>query len=115
MLPETDLARIWRYVDRRNERIRPEARDQIRIELDVCDRAVTILECRPPWAPERMEPEWTRFPIARLRYTKIRKEWAIYWRDRNLRFHLYDLAEPSQNVDDLLAEIDSDPTCIFWG
>ena len=44
-----------------------------------------------------------------------RKEWAIYWRDRNLKYDLYDLVEPTQSVEPLLAEIDADPTCIVWG
>lgn len=35
--------------------------------------------------------------------------------DRNLRFHLYDLAEPTPHVESLLAEIDADPAYIFWG
>ena len=61
------------------------ARDQIRDELDVDDRAVTMLECRPPWRAD-FGTEWTRFPIARLRYTKTRREWQIYWRDRNLKW-----------------------------
>jgi hypothetical protein len=39
----------------------------------------------------------------------------LYWRDRNLRFHLYDLVTPSPHVEDLLAEIDRDSTGIFWG
>jgi Protein of unknown function (DUF3024) len=39
----------------------------------------------------------------------------LYWRDRNLRFNIYDLLPPSDRVDDLLDEIDRDPTCIFWG
>jgi hypothetical protein len=39
----------------------------------------------------------------------------LYWRDRNLRFHIYDLLAPSRRVEDLLTEIDRDPTCIFWG
>jgi hypothetical protein len=49
-LPETDLARINRWVERENESIPPDARDQVRIEADVDDRSVTILECRPSWA-----------------------------------------------------------------
>lgn len=89
-------------------------REQIRLELDVTDRTVTILECRPPWRPD-YGPEWTRFPIARLRYTTLRNEWALYWRDRNLKFHEYDLADPSAEVQDLLDEVDRDPTGIFWG
>jgi hypothetical protein len=34
---------------------------------------------------------------------------------RNLRFHEYDLVPPTNRIDDLLAEIDRDPTSIFWG
>ena len=32
-----------------------------------------------------------------------------------LRFHLYDRITPSPRIDDLLREIDRDPTAIFWG
>ncbi len=72
------------------------------------------MECRPPWRDE-LGAEWTRFPVARLRYTKATTTWSLYWRDRNLRFHKYDRLAPSPRVDDLLTEIDRDPTCIFWG
>lgn len=96
--PDLDLARVRRFVDQRKERVPPQARDEIRIELDVDDRSATILECGSPWRPENGS-EWTRFPIARLRYTKSRKEWALYWQDRNLGFHAYDLMEPTQSVD----------------
>jgi hypothetical protein len=78
------------------------------------DRTVTILECRPPWRPE-YGPDRTRFPIARLRYTTSRNRWSLYRRDRNLKFHEYDIAEPRPDIQDLLDEIDRDPTSIFWG
>ena len=54
-------------------------------------------------------------PIARLSYVKQRNEWALYWADRNGRFQRYWESDPSPHVRDLLAEIDTDPTCIFWG
>lgn len=54
-------------------------------------------------------------PIARLRYTKTRDEWSLYWRDRSLKFHEYDLVEPSSDIRDLLDEVDRDPTAILWG
>jgi hypothetical protein len=113
-LPEIDLARIRRWADAHTDAMSGDASDVVRYELDVEPRSVTILECRPPWR-EDFGPEWTRIPIARLRYTKARKEWAIYWRDRHSRIHLYDVVEPTPNVESLLAEIDADPTCIFWG
>ncbi len=87
----------------------------MRVEVDVSARHLTIVECRPPWDPTDADREWTRFPIARLRYTKASRTWTLYWRDRNLRFHLYAWVQPSKRVDDLLDEIDKDPTCIFWG
>lgn len=113
-LPELDVARVKRFVDARNERVPPKARDKIRYELDLAPGSVTIMECRPPWR-EGFGPEWTRSPIARLRYVKVRKEWGIYCRDRNLKFHLYDRVAPTPNVETLLDEITADPTYIFWG
>jgi hypothetical protein len=111
MIPEDALDQIRRWADRR---VPEHARDQVRLEVEVTDRTVTILECRPPWRPE-YGPDWTRFPIARLRYTKSRNRWSLYWRDRNLKFHEYDLADPTPDIQDLLDEIDRDPTSIFWG
>lgn len=57
-----------------------------------------------------------RFPIARLRYTRARRERQIYWRDRNLKFHVHDRVLPTANVEALLTEIDADadPTGILW-
>ena len=40
---------------------------------------------------------------------------GLYWRDRNLKFHRYDHVDPNPDVESLLAEVDADPTCIFWG
>jgi hypothetical protein len=50
-----------------------------------------------------------------LRYTKTTGVWSLYWRDRNLGFHAYDLVSPTASIEELLAEVDRDPTAIFWG
>ena len=110
-LPELDIARVRRWC---KQRVPEHARDQVRVEYDIAPRHLTIVECRPPWRPST-GPEWTRFPIARLRYTQATRTWALYWRDRNLRFHIYDQLEPSPDIGDLLREIDRDPIAIFWG
>jgi Protein of unknown function (DUF3024) len=95
-------------------RVPEHARHQVRVECQIAPRHLTIVERRAPWR-EDFGPDWTRFPIARLRYSAAGKSWTLYWRDRNLPFHLYDLLAPSNRVDDLLNEIDRDPICIFWG
>jgi hypothetical protein len=110
-IPDLDLARIRRYCE---GRIPARVAHLVRLELDIEGGSVTILECRSPWSPD-MGPEWTRFPIARLRFTVSRGEWALYWRDRNLAFHRYTQVDPSPDVAVLLAEIEADPTSIFWG
>jgi hypothetical protein len=110
-LPELDVERVRRWC---RQRAPAHLRDQVRVECDAEPGYLTIVECRPPWRKD-MGTEWTRFPIARLRYTKAAKRWSLYWRDRNLRFHRYDQFPPSPHVDDLLQEIDRDPTAIFWG
>jgi hypothetical protein len=54
-------------------------------------------------------------PIARLRYVKTSGVWSLYWRDGNLRFHVFDLVAPTASIQELLAELDRDPTAIFRG
>ena len=111
VLPDLDVARVQRWCA---ARVPEHARDQVRVECDVAARYLTIVERRVPWS-EESGPEWTSLPIARLRYTTATKAWTLWWRDRNLRFHAYDLLSPSPRVEDLLTEIDRDPTGIFWG
>ncbi len=57
----------------------------------------------------------TRFPIARLRFTKSTGLWTLYWRDRNLKFHVYDRKRPSKAVQALLDYLDTSGDPIFWG
>jgi hypothetical protein len=54
-------------------------------------------------------------PDRAARFTASRGEWSLYWRDRNLAFHRYPRIGPTADVTVLLAEIEADPTGIFWG
>ena len=58
---------------------------------------------------------WIEVPVARFRYVKVRNEWELYWLDRNSRWHFYDNIRPNPSIEPLLAEVDKDPTSIFWG
>lgn len=110
-LPEHDVKRLRDYCQ---TKIPEHALDQVRIELELSPGAATIVEVRAPWR-EDYGPKWTRSPIARLRYTQRTGTWTLYARDRHQRFHRYPFVEPSADVTALIAEIDRDPTCIFWG
>lgn len=106
---QTDLARVRQWCA---DRLPGHLRDQVRIEVEVEARHWTIVECRPSWDGVG---DWTRLPVARVRFTKVTGLWTLYWRDRNLRFHLYDRVDASADVQTLLEEIEQDPMAIFWG
>ena len=110
-IPETDLARVKHFC---GQRVPAEALHQVRLEVELGPGAITIVERRAPWR-SGYGAEWTRLPIARFRYSATTKLWTLYWRDRNLRFHVYDRVAPNRSVEALLAEVDRDPTRIFWG
>jgi hypothetical protein len=110
-IPETDLARVKRFCD---QRVPAEALHQVRLEVELTPGAITIVERRAPRRPG-YATEWTRSPIASFRHSATTKLWTLYWRDRNLRFNVYERVAPSRSVDALLAEVDRDPTRIFWG
>jgi hypothetical protein len=54
-------------------------------------------------------------PDRRTRYTAATRTWTLYWRDRQLRFHLYDRPAPSPSFDDLFDEIARDSARICSG
>ena len=65
-LPETDAARVKRWC---RARVTERVRDEVRVEVDIADRHLTIVECRAQWRADA-GAAWTRFPIARLPYVK---------------------------------------------
>jgi hypothetical protein len=97
LIPESDLAKIRRYCA---ARVPGRVAHLYRLEIEVRGRAVTILECRPPWSPD-IGPEWTRLPVARLRFVASQAAWRLYWHDRNLRWHEDLGIAPSPGVDAL--------------
>lgn len=110
-IPATDIARIRRFCD---AQVPVDLRDQVRVEHRVRGRSVTIVELRPPWR-EDLGSEWTELQQARMKYDEQTLGWTMCWFDSNSRAHRYDLLEPDQPIDVLLAEYEDDPTCIFKG
>jgi len=112
-IPDEDVAAAREWVNALNSSMPAHVTSQLRYELDLYRNALTVVECRPI-LPDDPDGEWFRVPFARLRFTRSRG-WELYWADRNSDFHVYDTVEPTRDVAILLAEIDDDPTCIFFG
>ena len=87
-------------------------RHQLRLNYRFRGNQVTLFEERPVFdQPEK----WGESVIAQFRFSPQDKKWSLYCADRNSRWHLYTLLAPSADFDDLLKEVDRDPTGIFYG
>jgi Protein of unknown function (DUF3024) len=87
--------------------------DKIRLSYTFRGNSVTIWENRPPWTPTMKE--WTKSAVAQLHYNPKAQTWMLYWRDRNTKWHKDEGLAPVKNLDLILAELDRDPTGIYWG
>lgn len=112
-LPADDVRLVEEFVTNLNAGMPPHVANQLRYRLDTYRNGLTIVECR---AVDLEQPagDWFDVFVARLRFTRSRG-WELYWPDRDSEFHLYEAVKPTQDVTRLLAEIDSDPTGIFFG
>jgi hypothetical protein len=94
------------------KRVPPQFRDQIQLVHSARGNTITLTEVRPHW---RMPGEFTRSDIAQFRFRPATGTWHLYWADRHNRWHLYESAPPTAYIRTLIAEVDRDPTGIFWG
>lgn len=87
-------------------------KDKVKLEFKIRGNNVTLFELRPAFG----KPEtWVDISVAQFRYNLKDNEWTLYCADRNSKWHMYIDLEPSENFDDLLQEVEEDPTGIFWG
>jgi hypothetical protein len=81
---------------------------------EVDGSTITIVERRPPWS-EELGGDWSRQPIAQLRYDRRAETWTLYWPRHTGRWHRYEDLAAAADVGPLLAVIDADPGGLFWG
>jgi len=93
-------------------RIPPHVRGEIRLTFSFWKDSVILYEERPHWR----EPEvWTKMKIARMDFDEASRGWTLWAYDRNDRPLFYIDLDANVSLDDVLSEIDTDPTGIFWG
>lgn len=107
----------WKKVDQTlakfcDKRVPVHVRNKIRLTYEFRGDVVTLFEDRPVFNdPSR----WTHSQVAQFRFEQDTLRWTLYCRDRNAKWHLYTNIQPSNSFDALIAEVDRDPTGIFWG
>ncbi len=101
-----------RLADYCERRVPPDVRDQVRLEFRIGPRDVELFEVRPQFDNPAA---WLEHPVAKFRWVASHREWRLYCQFRDLRWHEYEPRFAAGDFDTLLAEVDRDPTCIFWG
>jgi hypothetical protein len=90
----------------------PEIRNQLDYRVDINGQAVTIVSLRPA---ARGKASTVECPIAKARWVQTKKIWRLYWMRGDLKWHSYDPLPEAQKIGTLLAEVDRDPHCCFFG
>jgi len=93
-------------------RVPPHARDQVKMFYRIRGNDVIIFESRPYWRDTSI---WTELPIAKIKFLPNDKDWQLFWQRANGRWHQYPDFSPTNNLNELITEIDIDPHHVFWG
>ena len=87
-------------------------RDQLRRGFRIGRNDVVIYESRPAFlAPH----DWKDLEVAKFRFVQAAKEWRLYCQFRDLKWRAYQPLPSADTFDELFAEVQRDPTGIFWG
>jgi hypothetical protein len=71
-----------------------------------------VLEARPAFLNK---DKMLSSPIAKFAKDKRTLQWELLWRDRNQKWHHFSPRKLAKRVSTLIAEVERDPTGIFWG
>jgi len=92
-------------------RVPPAVRRKVWLEFKRRANAYTLIECRAGI----IDPlNISRVPIAKFCYDEVEDIWELRYIDRNDRWHMY-FEDVGETLEELIAEVDEDPTGIFWG
>ena len=111
-IPNDQLDKAIRALTAYCDAVPEHSRGRIRFGFRVEGNAIVLFESHPHFQDRR---RWIDSPVAKFRYLLSRKEWHLFWRDRNLKWRTYEWLTPKRTFAPLLAEVERDPTHLFWG
>jgi hypothetical protein len=110
---ELELRRIDKTVGELCRRFSsPQYAHELRLVYDIVDHNVAIWEERSPW---RGEGGWSRQGIAKFRYLRSRKTWTLYWMRADRKWHVFEPAAPTNDLDALVAVVAENRSGAFFG
>jgi hypothetical protein len=111
-IPQLERARVERALDKFCDRVPAAIRAELAYEYRFRGNAVELLERRPHF---RDRTRHTEHPFAKFVYSPSVGGWSLRWSDRNGRWHAYEGFQDVPHFRDVLREVETDPTSIFFG
>ena len=108
MIPDTAVDAVRSMCD---ERLRNADPEEIRLDVDVEESAISIIERHPPFPAIG---EWTATALAQLRLEED-DTWTLYVTDDDQGWELFFDVADHQPLEVLLEELTNDPSSYFWG
>ncbi len=91
-------------------RTKPEIRHQLEIVYRLEGLFGYVSERRPDWRDKTI---FRNHDVAKFRFSVTTREWTLFWRERNLKWHRFEDCAPSADLADLLGIVGEHP--IFHG
>lgn len=85
-------------------------RQVVRLEYKINENYVTLFEIRP-----LNVSTWIGNPVVRFLFNDDTKKWDMHYFDSEQECWPYINVDSNANLDELLKEVDRDPTGVFWG
>jgi hypothetical protein len=86
--------------------------ERARVIYRIQDDTVWLCEQRSfPFDAE----EWEQCKVAQFKYDPSTGQWTLYFADSSSHWQEYPEAEPTEDFEALLREVDKDPDGVFWG
>jgi hypothetical protein len=113
-LSEFETKRYEKLVAEFIERRRPPP--HIRTKLDfgfrINGQSVEIFEVRPNWRDNTKRQE---FSLAKATYNKSNRNWKVFWKRADLKWHSYKRNAEVASIEDFLAVVHKDENGCFFG
>ena len=110
---EIELARIEKAVGGLcGRRTIPGLKSELAFEYRVKGHDVTVFERRPHWDGT---PGFTESGVAKFKFSRSAGSWRLLWQRADLKWHTYEPLASSDNLSELVAEVDEDPHGCFFG
>lgn len=111
-LTELQLRDVEKHLDAYCNTVPEHAQSKVRMGYVIKGNVVILYEETPTF---RDSDKWLAFHIAQFRFMKAAEKWRLYYRDQHAKWHIYGPIEDADRFEDLLKEVEEDPTGIFWG